>query len=130
MISSWSTCHKILHISMFITSFGEQNITYRCCSNFRIHLCRPSKLSVEDQVLLCLSYWREYRTLFHVATSYGVSEPTASRIVRHVEDCLIKSNLFNLPKNLPEGEGIDWNVVIVDATEIPIQRPKKTEEKL
>ena len=52
---------------------------------------RPSKLSVEDQVLLCLSYWREYRTLFHVATSYGVSEPTASRIVRHVEDCPIYS---------------------------------------
>ncbi len=86
---------------------------------------RPSKLSIEDQILLCLSYWREYRTLFHVATSYGVSEPTASRIVRHVEDCLIKSNLFNLPKHLPEGQGIDWNVVIVDATEIPIQRPKK-----
>ena len=91
---------------------------------------RPPKLSLEDQILLCLSYWREYRTLFHVATSYGVSEPTASRIVRHVEDCFIKSNLFNLPKNLPEGEGIDWNVVIVDTTEIPIQRPKKTEKKL
>jgi hypothetical protein len=91
---------------------------------------RPTKLSIEDQILLCLSYWREYRTLFHVATSYGVSEPTASRIVRHVEDCLIKANLFNLPKHLPEGEGIDWNMVIVDATEVPIQRPKKTEEKL
>ncbi|NAR88730.1 hypothetical protein GPS45_04020 [Acinetobacter haemolyticus] len=39
MISSWSTCHKILHILMFITSFGEQNITYKCCSNFLIHLC-------------------------------------------------------------------------------------------
>ncbi|OTL96567.1 hypothetical protein B9X58_12645 [Acinetobacter nosocomialis] len=24
---------------MFITSFGEQNITYKCCSNFLIHLC-------------------------------------------------------------------------------------------
>ena len=23
---------------MFITSFGEQNITYSCCSNFLIHL--------------------------------------------------------------------------------------------
>ncbi|WP_155757172.1 DUF4882 family protein, partial [Acinetobacter sp. ATCC 27244] len=33
-----STCHKILHILMFITSFGEQNITYKCCSNFLIHL--------------------------------------------------------------------------------------------
>ena len=91
---------------------------------------RPTKLCIKDQVLLCLSYWREYRTLFHVATSYGVSEPTASRIVRHVEDRLIQSNLFNLPKKLPEGKSIDWNVVIVDATEIPIQRPKKTEEKL
>lgn len=26
---------------------------------------------------------------------------------------------------MPEGEGIDQNVVILDATEIPIQRPKK-----
>ena len=59
-----------------------------------------------------------------------MSEPTALRIVRYVEDCLIKSYLFNLPKSLSEGKGIDWNVVIVDATEIPIQRPKKTEEKL
>lgn len=57
-----------------------------------------------------------------------MSEPTGLRTVRHVEDCLIKSNLFNLP--LPKGEYLDWNVVIVDATEIPIQRPKKTEEKL
>ena len=26
---------------------------------------RPSKLSVEDQVLMTLEYWREYRTYFH-----------------------------------------------------------------
>lgn len=51
-------------------------------------------------------------------------------VVCHVEDCLIQSTLFNFPKNLPKGKGIDWNVVIVDATKIPIQRPKKTEEKL
>ncbi len=43
---------------------------------------RPPKLSIEDQILLCLSYGG-YRTLFHVATSYGVSDITASRIVRH-----------------------------------------------
>ena len=28
---------------MFITSFGEQNITYKCCSNFLIHLILTSK---------------------------------------------------------------------------------------
>lgn len=29
---------------MFITSFGEQNITYKCCSNFLIHLSSPVKI--------------------------------------------------------------------------------------
>lgn len=33
--------------------------------------------------------------------------------------------MYNLSKDIPEGEGIDWNVIIVDATEISIQRPKK-----
>jgi hypothetical protein len=37
---------------------------------------------------------------------------------------LIQSNLFNLSKKLPKGKDIDWHVVIMDATEIPVQRPK------
>jgi hypothetical protein len=37
---------------------------------------RPPKLSIEDQILLYLSYEREYRTLFHATTSYDVSKPT------------------------------------------------------
>ncbi|MGZ7882584.1 helix-turn-helix domain-containing protein [Acinetobacter soli] len=45
---------------------------------------RPCKLDLEDQLLLCLSYWREYRTLFHVGMSYAISEAIASRIVGHV----------------------------------------------
>ncbi|ATZ68335.1 hypothetical protein BSR56_13880 [Acinetobacter haemolyticus] len=51
MISSWSTCHKILHILMFITSFEEQNITYRSCSNLRIHLCNYLTKSGDDLIL-------------------------------------------------------------------------------
>ncbi|MGN7671068.1 hypothetical protein ACTJLR_01125, partial [Acinetobacter baumannii] len=33
-------------ILMFITSFEEQNITYRSCSNLRIHLSRALKKNV------------------------------------------------------------------------------------
>ncbi len=36
---------------MFITSFGEQNITYRSCSNLRIHLYATSLLSRTDYSL-------------------------------------------------------------------------------
>ncbi|WP_442892510.1 transposase domain-containing protein, partial [Acinetobacter sp. USHLN143] len=44
---------------MFITSFGEQNITYKCCSNFLIHLSgkasiRRRKLPAEHVVWLVI----------------------------------------------------------------------------
>jgi hypothetical protein len=35
---------------------------------------RKSKLSVEDQLLMAMEYIREYRTYFHIATNYGISE--------------------------------------------------------
>lgn len=67
----------------------------------------PSKLSLEDQLLMTLSYWREYRTLFHVAMTYRIHESIASRIIQKIENLLIKSNKFHLPKKLPQGEGVD-----------------------
>ncbi|NNH38943.1 transposase family protein [Acinetobacter terrae] len=91
---------------------------------------RPSSLLLEDQLLMTLSYWREYRTLFHVAMSYGLHESSASRIIQKIENILIKSDKFHLPKKLHHGEGLDWDVVIVDATEMVIERPKKIEKVL
>lgn len=91
---------------------------------------RPSVLPLEDKLLMTLSYWREYRTLFHVAMTYGIHESSASRIIQKIENVLIKSDKFHLPKKLPQGEGIDWGVVVVDATEMTIERPKKTEKVL
>jgi hypothetical protein len=85
---------------------------------------RTSKLCLEDKLLLAMSYWREYRTQFHIAASYGVHEATANRIITHVEDMLIKSDKFSLPKCREVSES-DWIVVLVDATETPIERPQK-----
>ena len=86
---------------------------------------RPSKLSCEDKLLLTMSYWHEYRTQFHIAASYGLHESTANRIIMKVEDMLIRSEAFSLPKRREVAE-TDWTVVLVDATETPIERPKKT----
>src|SRR5215510_7812957 len=58
---------------------------------------RPPKLSRADQLLMTLMYWREYRTEFHIAQSYGVSEATVCRIIRKVEDVLVRSKKFRLP---------------------------------
>ena len=90
-----------------------------------------AKLSLEDQLLITLEYWREYRTYFHIAQSWGVHESTVCRIVHRVEDKLIKSRKFSLPgkKALFSAE-TEWSVVIVDVGESPIERPKKTDKLL
>ena len=89
---------------------------------------RPSELSLEAQILLALTYWREYQTLYHIGIDFGIHESSPSRMVHKVEDILIKSGQFDLPKKLPRGDvdDINWSAVIVDATETPIERPKKS----
>ncbi len=87
---------------------------------------RPSKLSRADQLLLALMYWREYRTEFHIGLAYGLSESAVCRTIQKVENALIKSKLFHLPgkKKLQSSETI-IEVVLVDVTEQPIERPQK-----
>ena len=88
------------------------------------------KLSVEDMLLLALEYLREYRTYFHVGTNYAVSESQAQRIHRWVEEELIKDKRFHLPgrKQLLKSH-CEFEVILVDASESPIERPKKTQRK-
>lgn len=86
-----------------------------------------AKLSVEDQLLLVLEYWREYRTQFHIATSWGISESAVCRLIAKVEKLLMQSGKFRLPGKKQLYQNADtWSVVVVDVTESPIERPKKT----
>ncbi len=90
----------------------------------------PSKLIIEDQVLVTLQYWREYRTYFHIAQDWKVSESTVFRVVRKVENILIKSRKFNLPgkKNLLDSS-LDEKLIFMDVMESPIERPKKHQKR-
>lgn len=87
---------------------------------------RPPKLSRADQLLMTLMYWREYRTEFHIAQSYGISESAVCRTIQKVEDTLVHSRKFRLPgkKALQPSETV-FEVVLVDASEQPIEHPKK-----
>jgi hypothetical protein len=85
------------------------------------------KLSVEDQLLLVLEYWREYRTQFHIGTSWGLSESAVCRLIRKVETLLIHSGQFSLPGKKQLYQNAErWDVLVVDVTESPVERPKKT----
>jgi len=87
---------------------------------------RPPKLSIESRLLMTLEYLREYRTYAHIAASYGLSESKTYSNIRWVEDVLIQSKAFSLPgKKALLKSDMKFEVILIDATETPIQRPKK-----
>jgi Helix-turn-helix of DDE superfamily endonuclease len=88
---------------------------------------RPATLSLADQLLMTLQYWREYRTYFHIGLSWGVDESVVCRTVQKIENLLLESKTFHLPgkKKLRTG-GTPFEVIVVDVAESPVERPKKT----
>ncbi len=92
---------------------------------------KPNKLTIEDRLLMTLEYMREYRTYFHVAASYKISESACYRNIRWIEDVLIKHPDFALPgrKALLKSD-MEYDVVLIDATETPIERPKKNKSAI
>lgn len=87
---------------------------------------RKPKLSIENQLLAALEYWREYRTYAHIAASYGIAESNIYRSIKWIENVLIKDGTFSLPgkKELLKSDA-EYEMILIDATETPIERPQK-----
>ena len=91
---------------------------------------KPHRLKLEDRLLMALEYLREYRTYFHLGQSYGLSESACYRSCRWVEEVLIKSRVFSLPgKKALLKSDTEFEVILIDAAESPIERPKKKGQK-
>jgi len=91
---------------------------------------RHRKLSQEDMLLMMLEYYKEYRSMECIGASYGLTKSTVAKVIRWVEEALIKSGEFSLPgkKKLVQPT-IEIEVIVVDTTETPIQRPKKRQKQ-
>jgi hypothetical protein len=91
---------------------------------------RRTKLIIEDQVLMVIQYWREYRTYYHIGLDWGLSESAVCRTVYKIEKILIKSKKFSLPgkKELWKMSS-EENLVVMDVMESPIERPNKGQKR-
>ena len=90
---------------------------------------KPNSLLIKDRLLMTFEYLREYRTYFYIAVAYRLSESTCYRNIRWIEDTLIKHKDFSLPKKKELLQNNRLKVVLTDATESPIERPKKKQKK-
>jgi hypothetical protein len=76
---------------------------------------------------MTLELGREYRTYFHMGANWGLDETSVLRIVRKVENILIKSGLFNLGgKKQLYVQDSELEILVVDVAEHEIERPKKS----
>ena len=82
------------------------------------------KLCLEDELMMTLRYWREYVTIFSLSKTYGLSECGANKIIHRTERAL--AGKFKLPgKARILDDDLEFEVFVIDATETPIERPKK-----
>lgn len=90
---------------------------------------RPAKLSISEQILMTLEYYREYPSYFSLSKRWGVSESTVCRTVEKTEKILINHPDFHLPGKkallLPDSH----KITAMDTTESPIERPSKKQKK-
>ena len=90
---------------------------------------RKPKLSVLDKLIIMLTYYRDYRTMNNIAFDYGVVKSTICDTVKWVENVLVKDGSFSLHKKITlQQEDLDVEVVLIDATECEIERPKKNKK--
>ncbi len=88
---------------------------------------RRAKHCLQDRLLITLMYWREYRTQAHIGQTYGLSESAVCRTIAAVETALLRSGEFTLPgKKALTKSDIIFEVVVMDATECPVERPQKS----
>ena len=86
---------------------------------------RHASLALEDILFMTLKYWRQYITQKELAFEFGVGEATVHDWIVWAEDILVKCGAFGLPGKKALLEDAELEVVLVDVTETPIERPKK-----
>lgn len=87
---------------------------------------RKNKLMIEDQLLLTLLYLRQYDTFLTLGTQFGISESYAQKRYTFISSMLLKS------LDLPEEHTLELaqiQVLAIDVTEQPIERPVKNQAK-
>lgn len=81
-----------------------------------------------DQILMMLEYYREYRTYKHIAVDYSTSESTVCYTVKNIEEILLSDDSFHL-SSLKKSRSVNEDnieVIVIDVTESPCERPKKS----
>lgn len=88
---------------------------------------RKSSISLPNQLLICILYLRNYDTFINLGMQFGISESYAQKRFNFTKMILLRC--LDLPDELSLKDTLQTNLVAVDVSEQPIERPVKHQEK-
>ncbi|GMT48708.1 MAG: hypothetical protein IEMM0008_0247 [bacterium] len=86
---------------------------------------RKFGLPLADRLLLTFRYLRHYPTFARLGKEFGISESYANKIYHRILDILLKVLNRKSRKDLMNS---DLEMVLIDVTEQPIERPKRRQK--
>ena len=100
----------------------------------RIKGGNPNGTSIGLKLVIALEYWREYRTMRHMAFDYNMPVSTLCNCITWVEDILSQSEEFKIPElkekfKQRQEDGNPIKIVLIDVEEQAIERPKENQGK-
>lgn len=124
----------VTHPKVFLRLFGVNSVQFneiftkvtplwerQVLGNYK----RPGRnfvLSLEDMILMLLLYYRSYSTQLLIGFWFGIDDSRVCRLIQRLEPLLAKVMAVPREKCLSREE---VESCLVDATEQPIERPKK-----
>lgn len=84
-------------------------------------------LSVENQLLLCILYLRDYATFINLGLLFGISESYTQKRYVFAKKMLLRC--LDLPDEASLKEAIETNLIAIDVTEQAIERPVENQEE-
>ena len=88
---------------------------------------KKSSISIENQLLMCLLYLRDYTTFIKLGLQFGISESYTQK--RYEFSKMILLRCLDLPNARSLKEAIETNLIAIDVTEQAIERPVENQEE-
>lgn len=76
---------------------------------------RKAKISLENKLMITLNYYREYRSQFHIAQDFGITESAVCKAIQWVESILINHKDFALPSKKSLWQDNELETILIDA---------------
>lgn len=109
--------------NIILNKLKNEIIRYRNTKLVR-HRGLPSSLSIEDQLLLTLTYLRQHHTFLQLGEMFSISESYAHKRYTFITQRLMKA--MDIPND--QSLTIDSLKIIADVTEQEIERPLKEQK--